>query len=191
MDFDNWLRDLVLPVVEYVAVYDNITGKVTSVGPSHAFEMEEHKLVIDPDTAELIINGVIRINSCVVDIHNNSLEITEIKSVFKIDDVLHRIITLEYAEFEIPDVILVYKDNSITFSLSDEFNGKRKVNWSGDTVMNFLITDYNDPNIMYNMISLKISDIVGNSVTIDNLEVPNKFSVYTRRLFKNYVIEYK
>jgi len=190
-DFNTWITEFKIEETVYVAVYDNLTGQVISVGPSHAFDNEPCKLVIDSETAELIIEGKIRISSCVVDMQNNVMEITETKSVFKIDDVLHRIISTEYAEFEKPDVILTYSNLSLTFSLSEEFNGARKINWDGETVMNFLITDYNDPNILYNMLSLKISDLVGKAVTVDNLDVPNKFSVYTRRLFKNYVIEYK
>lgn len=190
-DFNTWITEFKIEETVYVAVYDNLTGQVISVGPSHAFDNETCKLVIDSETAELIIEGKIRISSCVVDMQNNVMEITETKSVFKIDDVLHRIISTEYAEFEKPDVILAYSNRSLTFSLSEEFNGTRKINWDGETVMNFLITDYNDPNILYNMLSLKISDLVGKTVTVDNLDVPNKFSVYTRRLFKNYVIEYK
>jgi hypothetical protein len=191
IDFDKWFSEFKVDDIVYVAVYNNQTGQVISVGPSTAFGNEQHKLVIDSETAELIIEGKIGINSCVVDMQNNVMDIAEIKSVFKIDDVLHRIVSVEYAEFKKPDVILTYSNQSLTFALSDEFNGSRKINWDGETVMNFLITDYNDPNILYNMLSLKISDLVGKTVTVNNLDCPPKFSVYTRRLFKNYVIEYK
>jgi hypothetical protein len=181
-----------LPEVEFMALYDVSSGQVISVGPSHAFVNDTNKVSIDKETAELIIEGKINLTSCFVDMQNGTIEIAEIKTMFKIDDVLHRIISTEYTDV-IPDVLLTFEKstNSITFSLSDQFNGKRKVLWDGETVMNFLITDYNDPNILYNMLSLKVSDLVGNSVIVDNLEVPKKFSVYTRRLFKNYVIEYK
>jgi hypothetical protein len=57
--------------------------------------------------------------------------------------------------------------------------------------MNFLITDYNDPNVLYKPFTIKISDLVGKKFVLKNLELPTKFSVYTRRLFKNYVLEIK
>jgi hypothetical protein len=191
IDFDAWLNNYPVEAVTYEAVYDEITGRVISIGPSYAFQNEKYKLPIDTDIAELVIEGKISISTCFVDIQNSVMEIAETKSVFKIDDVLHRIVSLEYAEFKNPDVILTYTNQSLTFALSDEYNGTRKINWDGETVMNFLITDYNDPNILYNMLSLKISDLVGKTVTVNNLDCPPKFSVYTRRLFKNYVIEYK
>jgi hypothetical protein len=56
--------------------------------------------------------------------------------------------------------------------------------------MNFLITDYNDPNVLYEMISVKINELIGKSKTFENIDY-DKFSVYTRRLFKNCVIENK
>ena len=191
IDFDTWLNDFPVEEVVYQAVYDEVTGKVISVGPSYAFPNEKYKVDVDSELAELIIEGKVSIGTCFVDMQNNVMEVAETKSVFKIDDVLHRIVSSEYAEFKNPDVILTFSDQSLTFALSEEYNGTRKINWDGETVMNFLITDYNDPNILYNMLSLKISDLVGNKVTVSNLDCPPKFSVYTRRLFKNYVIEYK
>lgn len=192
IDFNSWIENISIPATVYMAVYDP-AGRVISVGPSTAFENEPRQLVIDAETAELIIEGTIKISDCFVDLQNNSLEITEVKSVFKIDDVLHRIVSTQYTDIKTPDVILTYDscNSSLTIKLSDEFASTRKILWDGETVMNFLITDYNDPNILYNMLSFKISDLVAAAVTIDNLEVPSKFSVYTRRLFKNYVIEYK
>ena len=56
--------------------------------------------------------------------------------------------------------------------------------------MDFLITEYNDPNEIYQMFSIKINELIGKNKIIKNLNY-DTFSVYTRRLFKNYVIEYK
>jgi hypothetical protein len=56
--------------------------------------------------------------------------------------------------------------------------------------MNFFITDYNDPNVLFEIVSVRIKDLVGKSKIFKNIEY-KKFSVYTRRLFKNYVIVYK
>ena len=52
IDFDQWIADYTPPVIEFVAVYDPYTGAVTSVGPSHAFESAEYKIVIDSTIAE-------------------------------------------------------------------------------------------------------------------------------------------
>jgi hypothetical protein len=201
IDFDKWIAEYTPPQITYVAVYDPVTGAVTSVGPSHAFENEKYKLVIDFETAESIINSEIKIHHCLVDINSKTLEIAEIKSVFKIDDVLHRIISKEFFTEEKIDVYLTHNLQyaSLSIQLSEEFGGTKEANtavkkrgivWDGDTEMRFLITDYNDPNLIFKMFSVKISDLIGKTKIIDNINY-GKFSVYTRRLFKNYVIEYK
>ncbi len=200
LDFDHWYLNWKPPVIEYVAVFEPETGAVISVGPSHAFVNEKHKVPIDKETAESIISAEIKIDSCVININSNTLEVAEIKSVFKIDNVLHRIISIEYTDEKNSDIYLTYnkKNKTLKIELSKEFGGtktpivpvkERKIVWDGDTEMNFLITDYNDPNVLFEIISVKIKDLVGKSKIFKNIDY-KKFSVYTRRLFKNYVIIY-
>lgn len=205
IDFDEWFANYKPPEIKFVAEYDINTGKVLRVGPDHAFKDSKHILPIDRETAEHIIAGTIKISDCVVDIHSNTLEMLEVKSVFKIDDILHRIISKEWTEIEKPDIYITYDslDRLLTFELTEEYYGTkkldekfqpvipRKVIWDGETILHFLITDYNDPNVLYKMISLKILDLIENKVVIKDIDVPSRFSVYTRRIFKNYVIEYK
>jgi hypothetical protein len=201
IDFDQWYLNWKPTPVDYVAVFDPQTGAVLSVGPSHAFINEKHKVPIDKEMAESIISAEIKISSCLVDINSNSLEIAEIKSVYKIDDVLHRIILKEYTDQKKPDIYLTYKSKNKTLKieLSEELGGtkkpavavkQRKIVWDGDTEMVFLITDYNDPNVLFETISIKIKDLIGKSKLFKDID-HNHFSVYTRRLFKNYVMDYK
>jgi hypothetical protein len=201
LDFDQWYLNWKPPVIEYVAVFDSQTGAVLSVGPSHAFVNEKYKVPIDQETAESIISAEIKIDSCVIDINSNKLEVAEIKSVFKLDNVLHRIISIEYTDQKNSDIYLTYnsKNKSLKIELSTEFGGtkvpvvpvkERRIVWDGDTEMNFFITDYNDPNVLFEIISIRIKDLVGKAKTFKNIEY-KKFSAYTRRLFKNYVIVYR
>jgi hypothetical protein len=204
IDFDHWLADYAPLEITYVAVFDPSTGSVISVGPSHAFENEKNKISIDQETAESIIEGKIKINSCVIDLSANTLEIAEIKHIFKIDDVLHRIVDKKWSTLEKPELYLTYNSTKkfLKIELSEEIGGtkklpkkfypihKKKIIWDGDTKMNFLITDYNDPNLLFEMISVKINDLIGKSKIFKELEYEN-FSIYTRRIFKNCVIEHK
>lgn len=204
MDFDEWLANYKHVEPEYVAVFNPQTGEVKSVGPLHAFENEKNKIPIDREIAESIIEGKIKINSCVIDINSNTLEIAEVKSIFKIDDVLHRIIDKKWTSIERFDIYLTFnsKNNTLKIELSEEFGGTkklpkkfqpvktRKIIWDGDTEMNFLVTEYNDPNLIFEMFSVKINELVSRPKVIQNIKY-NTFSVYTRRLFKNYVIENK
>jgi hypothetical protein len=105
---------------------------------------------------------------------------------------------------EKPDLYLTYYKNKKTlkFELSEELGGTKhlskkfypiqhkKIIWDGETQMNFLITDYNDPNLFFETISVKIKDLIGKSITFKNIDYA-KFSIYTRRLFKYCIIEYK
>lgn len=204
MDFDEWAKNYKPKPPEYVAVFDPDTGFVSAVGPSYAFENENYKTSIDQETAELIIEGKIKISSCIVDPRSAEFEIVEMKNIFKIDDVLHRIISTEWSDIEKFDLYLTHNSSNktLTIELSEEFGGSkklpaeyqpvkvRKTVWAGDTEMNFLITEYNDPNLLYEMISVKINELLGNAKIIENIDYEN-FSVYTRRLFKHCVIEYK
>ena len=68
---------------------------------------------------------------------------------------------------------------------------KRKCAWSGDTVMDFYITDYNDPNVLIEKFSITVDELVSKTKTISVKNFPEKFSIYTRRIFKNYMVEIK
>jgi hypothetical protein len=200
-DFDNWFSHYKLPPVKFVAVFNPDTGAVISVGPSHAFKDQKHKISVDKEMAESIINAEIKIDNCVVDMNSNTLEVAEIKSVYKIDDVLHRVISKKDSEIKKPDIYIKYDSKLaiLKIEMSTEFGGtrkaragikKRKIVWDGDTEMQFFITEYNDPNLLFRIVSVTINDLIGKCVLIEGINYP-MFSVYTRRLFKNYVIDYR
>jgi hypothetical protein len=200
-DFDKWFTNYKLPPVKFVATYNPDTGAVISVGPRHAFKDQKYKIPVDKELAESIINAEIKIDNCVVDMNSNTLEVAEIKSVYKIDDVLHRIISKEDSEITKPDIYIKYdsKLSTLKIELSTEFGGtrkaragikKRNIVWDGDTEMKFFVTEYNDPNLLFEVVTVTLNDLIGKYKLITDFTYP-KFSVYTRRLFKNDVIEYK
>jgi len=206
-DFDEWLKNYEPAPVVYNAAFDPQSGKITSIGPDHTINKDKYENIIEveSDLAEKIINGEIRMSKCFVDPHEGKLEIVEVKDLYKIDDVLHRIIVKEYSEVKKPDIHLTHfsESNTLAIELSEEYGGtfiqdkefqpvtKRKMFWDGHTELEFSITDYNDPNIIRDNFSIKVSDLVGKKVELLDLDIPKYFSVYTRRLFKNYMIEEK
>jgi hypothetical protein len=200
-DFDVWFSHYKLPPVKFVAVFNPDTGAVISVGPSHAFKDQKHKISVNKELAESIINAEIKIDHCVVDMNSNTLEVAEIKSVYKIDDVLHRIMSKKDSEIKKPDIYIKYDSKLaiLKIEMSTEFGGtrktrvgikKRNIVWDGDTEMQFFITEYNDPNLLFEVVTVTINDLIGKHKLITDFNY-SKFSVYTRRLFKNYVIEYR
>jgi len=165
-DFDDWFTNFKLPPVKYIAVFDPDTGAVISVGPSHVFKDQKHKISVDKELAESIINAEIKIDNCVVDMNSNTLEVAEIKSVYKIDDVLHRIISKKDSEIKKPDIYIKYDSKLAVL----------KIEMS--------------TNLLFEVVTVTINDLIGKYKLITDFNYP-KFSVYTRRLFKNYVIEYR
>lgn len=190
-----------LEKIKYSAVYDVETLMIKSVGPSIAFLNEKHKISIDEDIAEQIISGKIKIHHCFVDLHSKRVDIIEKHQVRKIDDILHRIIEKKWSSVIDPEIFLLceVKKNQIKIQMTTEYGGtkkssistKRKCAWTGDTVMDFYITDYNDPNILIDKFSITIDELVAKTKTIGIDNLPEKFSIYTRRIFKNYMVQIK
>ena len=186
---------------KYSAVFDIETGKVISVGPTISFQDKPNKINLDKELAEDILTGNVSISNCFVDKTEGLLEIAEIKNIRKIDDVLHRIPLCKFSDIENPDLFVSYvkKNKTIKVELSKELGGTKKsktnknrnVYWSGDTVMTFYITKYNDPHWILHTIDVTIEELVGKSKTFKQMDLPEKFSVFTRRLLKNYVLEIK
>jgi len=199
-DFQQWVASLPVTEVSYYAVFDNF-GAVTAVYPNHAAEFIENKILIDNDVAESILNGSTTMSSYVVDLTNANLEFIEVRSLTKIDDVLHRIVNSKWSTVEFNDIFLTYnrQEKCLTIELSASFNGTKvtgnesaplkKIHWVNSTEMLFLFTHYNDPHFLDKSISVKMHELIENKKVVNNLELPKNFSVYTRRLFKNYVIE--
>jgi hypothetical protein len=190
-----------IPETKFVAVFDPDTGRIVSVGPDFAFENTENKIEIDAILAESIITGETVIHDCFVDFYDYKVEIKQAVSLYKIDDVLHRISDKQYVEFVDADVYVVYnKDKSeISIELTERFCGtrsitentdfrKQKMIWNGDTELVFYVTAYNDPHIIYETVILTVSDLIEKNFKVP-VKVPAKFSIFTRRLFKRYVME--
>jgi len=181
---------------EYWAVYDAESGQLLGVYPGRTADQFSNKLKIDNELADAIRQGVTTLESCSVDLTSDELTILEVQSLIKIDDILHRVIQKQWTQATDFDVYLKYYRTSKSFavSLSDKFfrdnkNTKHRIRWANDTEMTLLITEYNDPNVLYYTISLKIEDIIDKDKTFDNIDLPDRFCVYTKRIFKNYVIE--
>lgn len=202
---DNFFTEVIIPEQKFAAMFDPITGELLSVGPDTAFEDCKNKIEIDQETAELIIEGKIAIQSCFININSNELEFVEEKAVIKIDDVLHRIPERKWANYDKIDLYITYnsKIKTLTFQLSEEFQGTKKlpkkfqpakarrIKWDGNTIMDFIISDYNDPNITHSTISFSLNELIGQDKIIKDVMLSNEYSIYTRRIFKNCVVEFK
>jgi len=189
MDFDKWIRLPVNQTIEYYATFKD-DGSLIGVYPSHTVDGIQNKIKIDDDIATAISNGTENLFSYKVDIPTQKLlKINKFSmhNLIKIDDVLHRIIDKKWSSIDDPDITVVYTSSGVlTFSMNSRYSNS--VIWDGDTEMIFLITEYNDPNALIEMISIRAGDITENAKSF-NVVLPKKFSIYTRRIFDKYVFE--
>lgn len=189
MDFDEWIQIQESTPTEYYAIF-NDTGAVISVLPHKGNIDLSDKIKIEEEDAQSILTGRESLFSYRVDLPTRKfykLSKFATHNLTKIDDVLHRIIDKQWSDIQHPDVLIQYiqQDSELIFSIDPKHT---KFIWSGETEMIFLITGYNDPNILLQMISLRIGDLIEKPkhVKIGSLD---KFSIYTRRIFDNYVME--
>lgn len=201
VDYDWLFEPIEIPETKYVAVFDLDTGKVLGVGPEVAYAEKENKIEIDAQLAESIITNEISIHDCFIDFYDFKLEIKQVKSLYKIDDVLHRVSLKDFLEDRDADIFVVYNRDEKIFKieLTERFHGsrpvidrsnlkKQRMEWRGNVIMTFYLTSYNDPNILYEKIDIRISDLLKDSYK-KKIDLPENFSVFTRRLFKKYILE--
>jgi hypothetical protein len=191
-DFEEWVNSLPIQEVKYYAEFDPDSGKVLGIFPDYAATDLKYKIEVDEFVANSVAEGTTSLMSYAVDLTTADLEFIEIKSLTKIDDVLHRIIDKKWSLIEDPDIILNYDRDAktLTIELSEKYRHK-KIHWNGTTEMLYLVTDYNDPNGLRYNLSVTINELIGKQKVFENIEVPIDYSVYTRRIFKNYIIEEK
>lgn len=186
-DFFEWAKTIQIPETKYFAIYDPESGKIKSVNPDYNCEDEKHKIEIDTDIALSIFECKTSLRSYCVNLIEGKLEFVEIRSLSKIDDILHRVVEDRWSESDTNDVIITVdrKQSKIIFSLDETYKNK-KMFYAGSTRLQFFLTEYNDPNIWHTTFVFNIDDIKKRNQVFD-YELPKRFSFYTRRIFKNYV----
>jgi hypothetical protein len=190
MDFDEWIKLPVNQTIEYYATFKD-DGSLIGVYPSHTVLDIPNKIKIDDEIATAITDGVENLFSYKVDIPTKKLvKLNKFSThnLIKIDDILHRIIDKKWSNIQDPDIVILHntKNNTLTFSMSEKYS--TNIIWDGETEMIFLVTDYNDPNVLIHMLSIRAGDITENTKSFA-LNLPTRFSVYTRRIFDKYLFE--
>jgi hypothetical protein len=190
-DLIEWMQSLPVAEIKYYAVFDPASGNILGIYPDHSCPAVANKIEVDEEIAQSVFEGKTLLASYVVNTDDNSLEIIENKSLTKIDDVLHRIIDKSWADIIDPDVIISVSSKKISIQLSEKFYKSRKIYWDGSTEMLFLVTDYNDPNGLHETFSTTVDNLFNSKIVEFEIDVPSNFSIYTRRIFKNYVMNYE
>jgi hypothetical protein len=189
-DFDKWLQTFIVEPIEYYAIYNPQTTEVIGIYPKNSAKGIEHKVLIDLDLAESILEGTISLRSCFVDEIDDVLQVVQTRSVRTIDDILHRVVSKEFATFEEADLCITFnsESNTITLSLNEKLK-RKKIRWDSHALLKFLVTEYNDPHKVIQVITTTLNDLYENNQIYQYTESDKNFSVFTSRIFKNYIFE--
>jgi hypothetical protein len=187
-DFDKWLQTIVAEPVEYYAIYNPQTAEVIGIYPKNSAKDIEHKVLIDLDLAESIFEGKISLKSCFIDEVDDVLQVIQTQSIRKIDDILHRIVSQDFATFKEADLCVTFNNVSseIVLSLNEKIK-RKKVRWDSCALLKFLITEYNDPHKVIQILTTTLDDLYENDQKFQYIGNADTFSVFTSRVFKNYI----
>lgn len=195
IDFDEWVLNYQLPEIRYYAKFDK-NGSVIGLYPSVKELSDDFMIEIKLETALMIQEGKINLHSCYVDLEKKEFGI--LKTVLRNEaGPLHRIVESKYSKNKNFDIVLTAKGKKLTIEMAKKYGGTKttteknraQLKWSKETQLSFLVTAYNDPNILYENVKCTINELINSKFVIDLVDdVPDEFSVYTRKIFPNYVI---
>jgi hypothetical protein len=187
--FDEWIKTLEIPEETYFFEFDN-DGNVIALHPGISVADIKNKVQVEIDIALGIYERGDTLKHYKVDVTSGRIlkvNLSSITGLTKIDDVLHRVINKKWTNVTKPDISIEYNRDSslLTFKINPLL---KTVEWQGDQDMVFLLTAYNDPNILQEMISFNVNELVKYPQRF-TLDLPEKFSIYTRRIFDKYTYE--
>lgn len=187
--FEEWIKTLEIPKETYFFEFDN-DGNVIALHPGQVVAGIKNKIQVDNSIALAIYESGETLRHYKVDVISGrviKVNLSSITGLHKIDDVLHRVIDKRWSNVTKPDIAIEYnrKELLLTFKINPLL---KTVEWQGDQDMVFLITEYNDPNILKEMINFNVNELVKYPQRF-TLDLPSKFSIYTRRIFDKYTYE--
>jgi hypothetical protein len=187
--FDEWIKTLEVPEETYFFEFD-LDGNIIALHPGPSVDHIKNKIQVDLDVALGIYDRGETLRHYKVDVISGrviKVNLAGITGLTKIDDVLHRVVDKKWSNISKPDVSIEYDrvDTRLTFKINPLL---KTIEWQGDQDMVFLVTEYNDPNVLQEMISFNVNELVKYPQRF-TLTLPEKFSIYTRRIFDKYTYE--
>ncbi len=187
--FDQWIKTIEVPEETYFFEFDS-EGNVIALHPGQTVSKIKNKIQVDNSIALAIYEQGETLRHYKVDVISGrviKVNLASITGLHKIDDVLHRVIDKRWSNITKPDIAIEYnrQESLLTFKINPLL---KTVEWQGDQEMVFLVTEYNDPNVLQEMISFNVNELVKYPQRI-KVELPKKFSIYTRRIFDKYTYE--
>lgn len=195
VDFDEWIKTFQPPETRYYAKFDS-TGGIVGLYPSSKEIVDDDFIEIKTETALLIQEGQINLHSCFVDLEKKEFGVQKTNLVNGTGP-LHRITESKYSQDKNYDIVITINKKNLIVELAKKYGGTKitkekhatSLKWSPMSQLIFLITDYNDPNVCYDNITITIGELLNNKFVYDLKDLAQSdFSVYTRKIFPNYVI---
>jgi len=187
--FDQWIKTVEILEETYFFEYD-ADGNVVALHPGPISDQTKNKIQIDNSIALAIYDQGETLRHYKVDVISGRVikaSLASITGLRKIDDILHRVIDKRWTNITKPDISIEYnrQESLLTFNINPLL---KTLEWQGEQEMIFLITEYNDPNVLHEMISFNVNELVKYPQRVA-LNRQDKFSVYTRRIFETYTYE--
>jgi len=178
--------------------FDPDTGKINKISSKEETAPGLHSIYVNYEDVKDIQHGVRRIDDFIVTYNptKNRLVITDQLEKTKIPNVRDRLYNIPQNVPNADINICCYRDEWTVY-LNEEkrlehFEADKRLSF--DLVMNFSITDKNDPNILHQSIKINYQSLLNQeqvniSDQIDSTINPNNVSVYTAKYFDTYNYE--
>lgn len=200
IDFDTIVNRQTTVNNKYWATFDDRTGKVLGIYPDDSLIPSNNKVEIDNSIVDDINEGEILLTNCVVDIVSREFRILSNQPITNSKNLLHKIIKKQWSAATEHDIYITYytADDTLTIAMSERLGGTvpcsnpisgRQTNCIDDIRFTLAITNYNDPNIIHYLITVNLSELTNQTKIIKDIKPPPQFSMFTRKLFKNYILE--
>jgi hypothetical protein len=194
MDFDLWLESQKNLKPKFYLIY-NESGLVTGIYPESAASEISNKIELSEELRFQLDSGESRIDSYRVDIVTKQLVILESIKFFPL---LIRATDMSYSGDKNFEVYITYnrQESLAVIELSSNLGGtrqdqteRRMLDIHPELTMRLYFTDYNDPNILHDKIEIRVQDLLKDRVSKKIELLPERFGVFTKRLFDRYGFE--
>lgn len=187
-EFENWLKDYTHAEVKYFAIYEPENFKVIGIYPKGPADEKQYKIPIETVVAEEIINGKVALSILSVDVETEELIISEKEFYITADTNFYKIKSESRDLISVSLTLKYIKENKkLYFIASDNLIRQQEKFKNYKSECLFYVTNYNDPNILYETITLDLENLFSKKQLEFTLDIEKeKFSVFTKKIFNSY-----
>ena len=188
--------DIILeaPEVRYCLGFNPVRGKIIGLYPTTSNLKPKNTVEIPTEVADKLLEGILRPEELLVDPKTKNLIFAD-NSEQTDSTVIYRIPNAQFNSIEDPDLIISYKGTNLTVELSARLGGTygkiseniAKLQYPEGMIIRLLVTRYNNPNMIIEVLKIPIEKMYNSVYNLD-IVLPKKFSVFTRKIFQEYIL---